>query len=172
MANIIVPRRREDFFKENGDPTNRLMNWIELVTGQTNETTQLTEAEQSVVSISTSQIAQLTKRIEQLEQTIISNNIKHKTKDVDVLCFSQPYKEYYKKLNIDRAIINVLTVNSTLTSANINTTGNYSVDGVQVVSNQGAAVSNATGGATIDAEARTALNALLARVRTHGLIVT
>lgn len=43
---------------------------------------------------------------------------------------------------------------------------------IKVVGAQGAAVADATGGAVIDAEARTALNALLARLRTHGLIAT
>ena len=42
--------------------------------------------------------------------------------------------------------------------------------GIIFNSTQGAAVADATGGATIDAEARTAINALLARVRVHGLI--
>ena len=37
---------------------------------------------------------------------------------------------------------------------------------------QGAAVADASGGAVIDAEARTALNALLARIRTFGIIAT
>lgn len=37
---------------------------------------------------------------------------------------------------------------------------------------QGAAVADASGGATIDAEARTAINSLLARVRSTGLIAT
>ena len=37
---------------------------------------------------------------------------------------------------------------------------------------QGAAVADASGGATIDAEARTAINTLLARVRTYGLLAT
>lgn len=37
---------------------------------------------------------------------------------------------------------------------------------------QGAAVADASGGATIDAEARTAINALLARIRATGLIAT
>lgn len=37
---------------------------------------------------------------------------------------------------------------------------------------QGAAVADAAGGTTIDAEARTALNALLARIRSLGLIAT
>ena len=33
---IIVPRRREDFFDERGDPTLRFTRWMELVTSQTN----------------------------------------------------------------------------------------------------------------------------------------
>lgn len=37
---------------------------------------------------------------------------------------------------------------------------------------QGSAVADATGGATVDAEARTALNALLAELRTLGIIAT
>lgn len=53
-----------------------------------------------------------------------------------------------------------------------NVTGVYRVDGTQVVSNQGAAVADATGGATVDTEARSAINALLARLRVHGLIAT
>lgn len=50
--------------------------------------------------------------------------------------------------------------------------GSLYVTGTKVVGAQGAAVADASGGATIDAEARTALNALLARVRAHGLIAT
>lgn len=42
----------------------------------------------------------------------------------------------------------------------------------KVVGAQGAAVADAAGGATVDAEARTAINTLLARLRTHGLIAT
>lgn len=48
----------------------------------------------------------------------------------------------------------------------------YQVNSIQVVGAQGAAVSDASGGATVDAEARTAINTLLARLRTHGLIAT
>lgn len=51
-------------------------------------------------------------------------------------------------------------------------TGVLKVASTQVVGAQGAAVADATGGATIDAEARTALNALLARLRSHGMIAT
>lgn len=45
-------------------------------------------------------------------------------------------------------------------------------NGVVVVGTQGAAVSDASGGSTVDTEARTAINDLLARCRAHGLIAT
>jgi hypothetical protein len=50
----------------------------------------------------------------------------------------------------------------------VNTTEHYQVDGVQVVSNQGAAVADATGAGDVVAQ----LNELLSRLRTHGLIAT
>ncbi len=46
------------------------------------------------------------------------------------------------------------------------------VSGTQVVGAQQSAISDASGGSTVDAEARTALNALLAACRSHGLIAT
>jgi hypothetical protein len=46
--------------------------------------------------------------------------------------------------------------------------GEYRVDGTKVVGNQGAAVADATGAGDVVAQ----LNALLARLRTHGLIAT
>jgi phage gp45-like len=65
-----------------------------------------------------------------------------------------------------------VTVTSPLVnfSADVNVAGVYKVDGTQVVSNQGAAVPDATGGITVDAEARAAINTLLLRLRAHGLI--
>lgn len=48
----------------------------------------------------------------------------------------------------------------------------YRASGTKVVGAQGAAVADAAGGANVDAEARTAINTLLARLRTHGLIAT
>lgn len=44
--------------------------------------------------------------------------------------------------------------------------------GNQLLTSRQAAVADVTGGATVDVEARTAINALLARLRTHGLIAT
>jgi len=46
------------------------------------------------------------------------------------------------------------------------------VSGTQVVGAQQNAIADATGGTTVDAEARAALNALLAACRAHGLIAT
>lgn len=44
------------------------------------------------------------------------------------------------------------------------------IAGIKVVGAQGALVADAAGGATVDAEARTAINTALARLRAHGLI--
>lgn len=44
------------------------------------------------------------------------------------------------------------------------------INGQKVVSARQAAVADASGGSTVDTEARAAINALLARLRTHGLI--
>lgn len=51
-------------------------------------------------------------------------------------------------------------------------TTSLKIGGTKVIGAQGAAVADASGGVTIDAEARTALNALLARARAHGWIST
>jgi hypothetical protein len=48
----------------------------------------------------------------------------------------------------------------------------YYVGVTKVLGAQGAAVADASGGSVIDAEARTAINTLLARCRSHGLIAT
>ena len=53
-----------------------------------------------------------------------------------------------------------------------NTSAAYYHSGNKVVGAQGATVADATGGVVVDAEARTAINALLARIRAHGLIAT
>lgn len=46
------------------------------------------------------------------------------------------------------------------------------VDGERVVSARGSAIANASGGVTIDVEARIALDGILAALRLHGLIAT
>lgn len=57
-------------------------------------------------------------------------------------------------------------------ASQVDVSGHYEVDGVQVVQEQGAAVPDASGGVTVDTEARAAINSLLARLRAHGLIAT
>ncbi len=48
--------------------------------------------------------------------------------------------------------------------------GSLFVDGIQVVGAQAAAIDDPAGGATIDAEARAAIAAILAALRGHGLV--
>ncbi len=67
MTNIIVPRRREDFFKENGDPTNRFINWIELVTGQTNTSSDNIENNEQALTGTSSRVSRNAARINSLE---------------------------------------------------------------------------------------------------------
>jgi len=62
MAEIIIPRRREDFFRENGEPTHRFIRWIELVTQQTNETSD-NVAEIAPATFFSSQLQQLRKEL-------------------------------------------------------------------------------------------------------------
>ena len=57
-------------------------------------------------------------------------------------------------------------------ASQVNVSGEYKVGGTQVVGSQQPAIPDATGGATVDVEARAALNQLLAELRTHGLIHT
>jgi len=65
-------------------------------------------------------------------------------------------------------------VNTDITQLNgasqVDVSGEYKVSGTQVVGARQAAIPDASGGATIDVEARAALNQLLAELRTHGLI--
>jgi len=57
-------------------------------------------------------------------------------------------------------------------SANLAAATGVTVGAGKVIGVQAAAIPNASAGTIIDAEARTALNALLAACRTHGLIAT
>ena len=46
------------------------------------------------------------------------------------------------------------------------------LDGLKVVGPQGSAIADATGGSTVDVEARTAIGGILDAMRDHGLIAT
>lgn len=52
----------------------------------------------------------------------------------------------------------------------VTTDSEYRVGGTKVVGSQQGAITAPTGGATIDSQARTAINAILSAMRTHGLI--
>ena len=66
-TNIIPPRRREDFFDRNGDPTHRFIDWIELLNNQTNSSSVIIEStEQTLTSVS-SRVSRNATRINSLE---------------------------------------------------------------------------------------------------------
>ena len=55
---IIVPRRREDFFNDKGDPTLRFVRFLEELTELTNDTSDTVETSASVSGFS-AQVQQL-----------------------------------------------------------------------------------------------------------------
>lgn len=63
-----------------------------------------------------------------------------------------------------------VTLTSTPSFTTVDVSSGYKVGGVQVVGPQGPAIPDAVGGATIDVEARVALNAWLAQARSDGKI--
>jgi hypothetical protein len=65
--NIIVPRRREDFFDKNGNPTTRFINWIELVTGQTNSSSIVIENTEQTLTSTGSRVNRNAARINSIE---------------------------------------------------------------------------------------------------------
>ena len=64
---IIVPRRKEDFFDSNGDPTLRFVRWIEAVTGQTNITSIVVENTEQELTSTGSRVSRNAARINSLE---------------------------------------------------------------------------------------------------------
>jgi len=81
------------------------------------------------------------------------------------------YTDQGDKIVIKRGgTIEVTAATKLLVHAPIDTDQHLKVGGTKVVGAQGAAVPDAAGGVTVDAEARAAINTLLARCRAHGLI--
>ncbi len=73
MANIIIPRRGERLFNDKGEPTLRFANWMELVTGQTNETTDVVDEAASQSSFN-SQLQQVQKELDGLPEFTIDTS--------------------------------------------------------------------------------------------------
>lgn len=105
------------------------------------------------------------------------------TNTLDLGTSSLAWRELYVR-NIDTDGDNDLIIQRnnvtriTVTSSDADFAGavdsnvSFKIGGTKVIGEQGTAVADASGGATIDAEARTAINTLLARIRAHGLIAT
>jgi len=77
--------------------------------------------------------------------------------------------------NVDASGTLDVTGVSTLAAVNatdVDASGVYKVAGVQILTTQQGAIADATGGVVDDAEARTAINSLLAACRAHGIIDT
>ena len=66
MSNIIVPRRREDFFDEKGNPTLRFIKFLELMTETTNDST--SAINDMFSNTFNSQLQQITKELEGLPE--------------------------------------------------------------------------------------------------------
>lgn len=65
-----------------------------------------------------------------------------------------------------------VTISDNPSFTTVDVLSHYEVAGIQVVGPQGAAIPDAAGGLTVDAEARAAINAWLAQARTDGKIAT
>ena len=65
--NIIVPRRKEDFFDQQGEPTLRFINWVELVTRQTNTSSITIENTEQALTSTSSRVSRNAARINSIE---------------------------------------------------------------------------------------------------------
>lgn len=205
MAKKLIPPRRDEAFSNQGLGTVRMLEYLEENASQTNEATEMTESDPSSVNLSIGQLSQvnkkvaelaneslasqvslitkLSKKIEQLESTILNNSNSNLIKRVTQLentttssnsnnkkltqlenDFQAPlYKTRYNKL-----IVKNLTVTG-LTAGEVNTTGSYSVDGVQVLTNQQSAITNPL---TTVNSLQIAVISILDALRAHGAIDT
>lgn len=112
--------------------------------------------------------SKLLKKIEQLENSVLNSQSSKLNKRITAL-----ENDFMAPVNSQGNVFNEITVASgEWNSSGIDVTiaSSYFVGGTQVLTQQGANVNDAAGGATIDTEARLAINTLLARVRVHGII--
>ncbi len=86
--NIIVPRRRDDIFKPNGDPALRFISWIELVTGQTNVSSITIENTEQALTSTSSRVSRNAARINSIELKefeIVNTTVDVTTKEFQVI---------------------------------------------------------------------------------------
>lgn len=137
---IITPRRREDFFKSNGDPTHRFVEWVELVTGQTNTSTIIIEDTGQTLTSTGSRVSRNAARINSLElkdfslvntTSDVTTNLNqiiacYNTSEINVTLDPSAIAEDEVHIKRRGAIVNVLGLIDGLTNKRINIK-NYSM---------------------------------------------
>lgn len=73
-------------------------------------------------------------------------------------------------VNIVAPAVNVEVTDRVNISGKVNTDSEYLVDGTRVLTSRGSAIAAPTGGSTVDAQARTAIDQIRAELARHGLI--
>lgn len=73
-------------------------------------------------------------------------------------------------VNIVAPAVNVEVTEKVNISGQVNTDSEYQVDGTRVLTSRGSAIAAPTGGSTIDAQARNAIDQIRAELARHGLI--
>jgi hypothetical protein len=73
-------------------------------------------------------------------------------------------------VSITAPAVNITVTDKVEITGPVTTDTEYRVDGVKVVGAQGGPITDPTGGATIDSQARTAIGSILSALRAHGLI--
>lgn len=71
---------------------------------------------------------------------------------------------------INQLLLGFTAIETTVGSFKVATGFGYYVNNIKVVGDQGAAVTSPSGGATVDTQARTAINTIIGRLQAHGLI--
>ena len=59
---VIVPRRKEDFFKPNGEPTHRFVRFLELLSSSANNSAEVIEEDTGIIGVN-AQILAIRKQI-------------------------------------------------------------------------------------------------------------
>ena len=98
MARKLIAPRRDEVFSNSGVGTTRMMEYLEDNTEQTNETTDDIGSDQSNLTLSSSQISRVNKRIDQLEALLINGqngNLNKRVSQLEHTLTAPFYKTQY-----------------------------------------------------------------------------